>query len=67
MEEEKRNNEKVNMICCRNQIFMKKIYINCSNPASTAWPATQKVSAEAYGEIVDVKFPVVPGVIHKRI
>lgn len=39
---------------------MKKIFVNCSNHASGSWSAAQKAAAEAYGEIVDVKFPAVP-------
>lgn len=38
----------------------KKLFVNCSNHASTAWSAAQKAAAEAYGEVVDVKFPAVP-------
>lgn len=40
--------------------FKSKVFINISNHLSSSWGAKQREAAEAYGDIEDIKFPVVP-------
>lgn len=36
------------------------MFINCSNHSSLAWPQSQIVAAQKYGDIVDISFPLIP-------
>lgn len=35
-------------------------FVNCSNHPSSKWASDQCEAAEEYGEIIDVRFPLVP-------
>ena len=37
----------------------RRIFINCSNHPSRYWSREQIEAAEQYGEVVDIRFPIV--------
>lgn len=46
----------------------RRIFINCSNHPSRYWSREQIEAAEQYGEVVDVRFPIVdPGMNEEEI
>lgn len=46
----------------------RRIFINCSNHPSRYWSREQIEAAEQYGEVVDIRFPIVdPGMNEEEI